>query len=813
MAALHDVGAALRIGARGVARRPTQSAAVVMTMAVGIGVTIGVGSVFYAVLLAPLPYAEPHEIQQVVWENEGRRASQVSPAPVRALDEATEGVAEVAVARLRDLSLRDGELPRRIRGVVTTAESFATLGVPAQLGTLPTADDDRPGGPCTLMIGHGLWVDAFASDPAVIGRTVRLDTAPCVVLGVMPESFEFPGPYFAPGSAWVLAGPAGVDWAASGRGFLTFLRPLPGVTPAQLKGALASASGAVEAEGRLVATEWSAGTRAASKRRLGVLLAAALLVLLLAALNVLTLRIARGWERLDEVRTRVALGANRSRILGLLGVESAILTAVGGGLGVAVALGIIELARRMQSFYIPRMDEAALGVGGVVACLLLATVIGALGAAAPAFQAWRQAGRNVGRGPQRGASERGRRRLGRMLIAAETSLALVLLAGAGLLLESYRTRVGVDPGFDAERLLHARVTPSAGVAGQGRGGPDSRTTMYTQLEEHVSALPGVEGVALAFVPPGVGDDASQRIEIVGQGADESGTPSRTVWRPATASYFEVLGIPVLEGQGLGSGVDRGVVVNQTFVRRFLNGGPAIGQSIRRPTGASGSGASGTAATGDADLPWQIVGVVADVKEGYAYDPTPPAVYALLRDDPPSSVAILARTRGPALDQAPAVRRAVADVSPDQPVYALTALTVILDSEYGLNRLALALLAVFAASALVLTVGGIYGVVTHAVGRRLREVGIRIAVGARVDQIRWFLVRDNGVAVWIGTAVGLVIVALSGDVLRSLTPEWSGVDPLLLAVAAVVIVAAGAASSYLPARRASKLDPLRILRSE
>ena len=790
---LTELTASLRIAGRSLLRRPGPSLAAIVTLGVGAGVVTATASVAHAVLWAPLPYPEPEELRQVVWEEDGRRSSLVPAEGVARLRETVSGQVRLGLARFQDVALLVGESPRRVRGVIVSGETLPMLGVEPTLGRLPTPAEDLPGGACLAVLGQGIWQEVFGAERRVVGSTVRLASGPCTVVGVMPPDFAYPKPYFAPGEMWLLPGPARAELEPDGGpGFLVFARGGDG----ELSGALGDASRATLA-GRFVATRWSEGSRSASRDRLMLLLVAAVLVLVLASLNYSVLRFARTWERRPELATRVALGAGGLRVLALEGVETLVLGTLGGAAGVGVAASLVVLIQRLRSFHIPRMEEASLGGGMAAACVGLGVAVAMLGAAWPTLRALSGANGSLETLRQGRGSRFGARRLGRVLVSTQTGLAVLLLAGAGLLYESYRDLTRLDPGFDPERLLHARFTPPPDV------GKEERVQLYREMEARISALSGVEAVTLTWVPPGLGEAPAEVVRVAG-GEERPAAERRVIWRPITPSYFETLGTPLRSGEGLDSPVDRPVVVNEAFVRRFLAGEVPLGRTVRR----EGPGGKGGPEEG-----WTIVGVAPDIHERYAYAPAPPVVYVGLRDEPPTSVALLARTQGTPGEEAEALRSTVASVAPDQPVYGVRAMTEMLRAEYDLNRLALGLLAVFAWAALVLSIAGVYGIVSHAVGRRTREIGIRIALGAERPGVRWLVVRDSGMAAAVGGLGGVGLVLVLADALTVLTPAWTGVAPGPLAFAVLVVGGAALASAYLPARRASSVDPIRILSAE
>jgi putative ABC transport system permease protein len=503
------------------------------------------------------------------------------------------------------------------------------------------------------------------------------------------------------------------------------------------------------------------------------------------------------------VATRVALGASRGRLLGDLAVETGLLTLLGAGAGLLVAAWSLDLIVALRSYYVPRMEEVTLDLFAVATCLTLAGSVGLAAAFAPALEIPRARASRTMRAGSRGAGgRRGVRRLGGFLVAIETALALVLLAGAALLNQSYRALTDLDPGFDTDGLLHARVTPSAARY------PDAsaRAALYRRLEDELLALPGVRAVALGNVPPGVGAGGEQPLEVAGT-SSSAGRPAHGAWRSVGEAWFATLGVALRRGQALDASGDgaRVAVVNEAFVRHHFPGGGELGAEVRMVP----SGAGATAP----ESPWTIVGVVADVHEEYVYSPVPPTVYVPLAANPPGSVAIVAQVDGDPLALARPLRLAVARVDPELPVFGVRDLAYLLESEYDLNRLGLALLALFSGAALLLAVAGVHGVVSHSVERRMGELGIRVALGAlRADIVR-IVLGDSLRASVVGVAVGVGGLLLVGDRFGALTPRWTGLSPLVLAASAGAVIAVALTATLLPTRRALAADPVEALRRE
>lgn len=787
-----------RYAARTLSRRPGYTAVAALTLALGTGVATAVGSLVHRVVLAPSPYEDPDRIVQIALDQEGRRTVMLPRRAARALLDAAPEYLSLGVASFRDVALGSSGAPERVRGTVVTGSTLSFLGVDPILGRLPDPSDDAPDGPCVTVLSHELWNRVFGGSPDVVGEFARLDGAPCVVLGVMPEGFAYPAPYYAPGDLWLLAGPTGVDWSSWDDWFMVFGRIGPGVDRATVRARLQAIPAAEGTGGHFTTMRWAGYIRADARQRLLILLAAAMFVLVIACVNLVTLQIGRTVDRREEVATRIALGASRGRLLRLLAAEAGLITLLGAAGGLLAAMLSVDLIVALRSFHIPRMEEVSIDGTAVLICVALAALVGLVSAGVPALALGRPAAGSElrrGRGLTTGLR---RRRFGRLLVTVETALAIVLLSGAALLLRSYDALTDLDPGFRSAGVLHARVTPPPSRYPDGA----SLSAFFREAEERIRALPGVVDLAVTQVPPGVGAGAGRAFEIVGR---PSGTadPLRTAWRSVSPSYFRTLDIPLLRGGGLDEHRDgpHAVVVNETFVRRFFPGGEALGETIRPLSGA------GT------DAVWRIVGVVGDVHEEFVHSPVPPTVYVRYDDAPGRSMVFLARGTGEPTALAQPIRRTVATIDPDLPLFAVRDLDFLLSGEHDLNRLGMVLLALFAGAALLLAVAGIYGVVAHAVGRRLQEMGIRIALGALGRNVILLVVRDSFRFAVLGGALGVGVTFLLGDRLRALTPEWVGLAPGVVAGAALAVILVAVLAAWIPARRAASADPVSALQTE
>ncbi|HKG90973.1 MAG TPA: ABC transporter permease [Gemmatimonadaceae bacterium] len=834
----------LKFAVRSLARAPGFTAAVVLTLALGIGANAAIYSVVRGVLLEPLPFERPEQIV-TVWEDlrqPGLERSTVSPpefADLAARATGRGGALEQAAVHVgvnRNVSgvcAANGGAgcdPERLQGAAVTAGFWPTLGVRPLLGRVFAADEDRPGAR-VVVLSHALWRRRFAADPALVGRTVVLNLEPHLVLGVMPPGFRFPGA--GPESAaefWIPMGFEPADLAEEQRGshFLSMIGRLrPGVTPAMAQGALTAAARAMAREHPATYVTPEIGTTvvtlaesltAGARAPLLLLFGAVAMVLLVACANVANLVLVRAAGRRREIALRSALGATAWRIVRQLLAESLVLAAAAGALGALVALWARRALVALGPAELPRLDEVR--VDGAVLAFTAAVALGStvLAGLAPS-------GAVIGRGPARpdrgfGLTSRGARApaYGPLLVALEAALALVLLAGAALLGRSFARLTSVDAGFDAERLLTLRVALPG-----SRYTPAAAADFYARLLDRVRALPGVQGAEAAAVLPLAGGGWDVSFTPLSAGGPHAPDNPSTEYRPVSPGFLGAMGVPLLAGRAFdarddgdrAAGAPLAAVVNEAFVRRYVDGGrpaAALGRRARLPL----------LGVRDTVHVREIVGVVGDVRGG-SLDARPvPEMYVPMAQQPQHAMILVVRARPAAgraavLALAGPVRDAVRALDPAQPVYGVRTMDELLSRSLSQRRFQLWLLGAFAGAALLLAALGVYAVVSHAVAQRAHEIGVRVALGAgRADVMR--LVLGRGMApVAVGLAAGLLgalaLTRLLPHLLGRLLYETSPTDPAALAAAALLLAGAALAATWLPSRRATRVDPTAVLRGE
>jgi len=805
----------LRYGARMLVKQPSFTLMAVITLALGIGANTAIFSVVNTVLLKPAPYRDPQRLIQLVRTQQGRRREQVPPADFVDWREQSQAFEKLGAAQLFDANLSGGDAPERARGVRVTASIFPLLGVQPLVGRWPQESEDRAGGEPVAVISYSLWQQRYGADPAIIGRSLSINSRSHSVIGVMPDGFNFPAPYFSPGALWVLSGQQGTKWSDRTAGsLLVFARLKEGVSVDQAQAEMETIAARLARQypetnngTGVMLTIYGGTSIAASRPRLLLLFAAAGLVLLIACVNVVNLLLSRGMDRRREIAIRAALGAGRRRLVRQMLTESLLLFVIGGGLGLLAAMWGVELiVAHLRSFYLPRMEEAT--VDGTVAgfSFLLSLLAGAVAGLFPALQYSEvKLAASLNESGRSGGASGGWRRFQKVLIVSEVALSLVLLAGAGLLLRSFRQISRVDPGFKLENLRHLRMTLPAEKYPTGR----EQAAFYLQAVEQISTLPGVVAACAVDVPPGVGEGARHSFVVAGEPTSPSANEKRkAALRAITPDYFRTLEVSLKQGRAFtpADTADRPriAIINETLQRQAFPNQAAIGGRLRVSTSES----SGK----EADS-WEIVGIVADLKEEYLYRPVPPTIYLPLAQSQKNSVALLVRTASQAQDVVPDIRRRMRALDREQPLYGIRWLDRMLASEIDLHRLSLVLLSIFAILSLVLAMVGIYGVITHAVRQRTQEIGIRLALGAEPSQILRLVLGEGLQMIALGVGIGLLATWWLTRFLQTLLYGVSGTDLLTLAVVSLILAAVALLACYFPARRATKVDPMVALRYE
>ena len=805
---IHD----LQYAARMLFKRPTFSAIVVITLALGIGANTAIFTVVDAALLRGLPYKNPERLMQV-WENipqeksHQREASYPDFIDWKTNNRTFESMAGFGQA---GLILNGSDSSDMIAGARVSAEFFHVLGVEPLLGRTMAGDDDQPSADRVVVVSHGAWERRFGADRNLVGRSINLSGSAYTVAGVLPASF-----HFAPLGDAELFVPLNPPAEIRGRRFMHFVRVVgrlkDGVTIQQAQSDMnAVGTGIAQADpnGHANATLKLVGLRdqivGNVRPILLVLLVAVAFVLLIACANVANLFLVRSASRRKEMAVRAALGASRGQLARQLLMESLLLSLVGGLFGLGLAhWGVGFLVNAIPATQLARMPYLR-GVGLNVNILAYTGVIsllsGVIFALVPVFQSNKSDlhGTLKEGGRSSGAAVRSRLRSG--LVAAEIALTLMLLIGVGLLLKSTFRLLSVDPGFDTRNLLTLRVA----LIGPGYAKESQRAAFQQQLIERVQALPGVISVAtVGKLPLGGGGDTGTPI-IDGRANDAKLTGPEANVRTVSANYFSTLGVPLTSGRVFSENdtldAPRTLVVNQAFVRTFFPHQDPISHQLSFIWNSQ---------------PRTIVGVVGDENVNTLDAPVTPVIYFPYTQDPEQDLNVVVRTRQDPLSLAGAVRGEIHSLDRGLPVFGVASMSQMIEDSPSTftRRYPAILIGVFAGVAMLLAAIGLYGVISYSVAQRTQELGVRIALGAQRRDI-FRLVLGQGLAVTIlGVGIGLAGSFALTRFLSSLLFEVGPNDPMIILSGVALMIIVALAASYFPTRRAANVDPLVALRYE
>ncbi len=795
----------LRFAARSLRRRPAFAALVVATLALGIGATTAVFSVINGVLLRPLPYSDPDELV-MVWsydtQSEPARGSMSVP-DIHSLQE-TAVFSAVEGWTPGSYTLTGGAAPVEVDGARVTGSLLGVLEGAPHLGRDLRAEENSPDAPYVAVVSYGFWMDRLGADPNVVGSTIDLDQQTHEIVGVMPAGFEYPDR----AEVWV---PHRTDLSSCGRGCQTLLavgRLAPGVDAAEAAERVASTAAVLAAE--YPDSNQFKGLRVESmidvvvggvRGGLWVLLGAVGGVLLIACANVANLLLVRSASRTTEVAVRSALGASPRRVVGGTLAESALLAALGGGFGVAVAALAVRAFRFVPPDTVPRMETVALDTPVLLFGAALTVVVTLLFGLAPALGL----ARGTAASALGGAARSGHRREARFrsaLLAAEVGLSVVLLAGAGLFMRSLAELQSVDLGFDQTEVVRFNLDLPRSTY------PELAqiTDFYQRLERRLGDVPGVEAVGSAWDPPLWSGRIYGSVRIFDRPPPEPGEERDAAIRPATPGFFEVLGLRLLEGRGILPGdVEQplGVaVVNEAFVRDHFPAEDPLGRTFRMSASFGWRPAEG----------FRIVGVVGDVRARPTAE-ADPAIYVPHTQFGPGRLSVHLRGRAGTEGLIPAARAIVQEMDPNLPLTRVETMQQAMVDATGTTRFYLALVGAFAILAVVMTGVGLFGVVSFLVSRRTREIGVRVALGAGAGRVRSMVVVQGLMPAFWGVVAGVSVTILTGRVIDSLLFMVRARDPLVLAGVVALLFALTILATLVPARRATRVDPVVALRAE
>jgi putative ABC transport system permease protein len=800
----------VRYAIRRLVKSPGFSIVAVLTLALGIGANSAIFSVVNGVLLKPLPYAEPDRLVGLYHLFDGHRATMSGPnfTDVRKLSKTLSDAA--AIARSRVILTGQGE-PVRLDGAEVSASLFNLLGVRPILGRTFNDDENQPGHNKVAVLSYGLWQQRFGGDRRVLGRRITLDGMPIEVVGIMPKDFAYP----AGRVIWTpLEYTEQFTTSQRGAWYLSAVGRVKTGIPIE------QATAEIQTIGKQLAKQYpdmneGLGFTAISlheamvgdiRQAVFVLLGAVGFVLLIACTNVANLLLARAATRETEMAVRSALGAGRGRLVRQLLTESAILGAAGGALGLLLAIWGVDALISLEPQGIPRLSEIRIDTTVASFTLALSIATGLLFGLVPAFHSTSASLSGSLKEAGRGAlTTRGGARMRGALVIAEMALAVMLLAGAGLLIRSFTKLASVDPGFHATQALTFELSL-----------PDSRyekepqqVGFFDQLLPRLRAIPGVQSAAAAMSLPLSGSNFVLTFEVAGRPpVPPSQQPAMQI-RVATPEYFQTIGIPLKRGRSFTEDDRLGsppvVLITESAARQYFPNEDPIGKKITLGWGRG----KGTPRAGG-----EVVGIVGDVKEAGLDEAEPPQLYMPYRQWPVQSMSIVLKTAVPPATVTDAARRAVYATDPNMPAANVRTLEQIVARSISQPRFYTTLLAIFAGLALVLAAIGIFGVLSYAVAQRTREIGIRMALGAQGRTVLGLVVRQALLLAAAGVGIGVILaLGLSRSLVSKMLFSTSPHDAATFVSVAALLGAVALVASYIPARRATRVDPIVALRAE
>jgi putative ABC transport system permease protein len=792
----------LRYASRQLRSNPGFTIVTILVLALGIGVNSSLFAVINGVLLRPLPFPHPGDLVQI-WESnpsQGKLQEVLSPYNFVDWQKQSSTIAEMAVYGYESFALITGTDPQRMPGVLVSSRFFEVFGVKPILGRTFSADDERPESH-SVVLSYGAWQGRFHGDPNVAGKPVTLNGEPFTVIGVMPDAFQFPE------ASTELWGTPAFDLNAIGRGHHGSFgvgRIKRGVALSQTQAEMTTIARRLEQQypgtnrGSTVSLvplqeEMVGGFR----RALFLLWGAVTLVLLIGCANVAHLLLARSVSRQKEFAIRTALGAGRPRLIRQLLTESTILAVAGGLLGLALSPWGIQLLMAGGGRIVPRTQgihvDGQVVAFTTVACLITAIIFGLI----PAFRASRVDLAAAVKRSGWDAPSGGSYRLRSVLVVSELALSVMLLIGAGLLMKSLWQLQHVDPGFDARNVLSMRLSlPESQYTGSRE-----RAVLYQELVDRIQALPGVEGAAATNDLPFGGSRSGTSFDIDGL-PPVPGESRHSDYRTVSSGYFNLMRIPLLKGRAFIEADNRReaprvVIINEALLDRYWRNANPVGQRLILH-----------------DKSYEVIGVVGNVRHDDLTASGTAEIYVSQYQGNAPPWTFFAIRCGPRIASLiPAIRNAVREVAPAEPVYDIRTMPERLSQSIAPQRFNALALAVFASFALLLATIGIYGVVAFSVERRTHEMGIRMAVGAQPVDVLLLVVRQGVTLGLLGIALGVAGALVAGRIIGSMLYGTAAADPPTYLFVSLTFLAISLLASYVPARRAARLDPMVALRWE
>jgi putative ABC transport system permease protein len=806
-----DLWQDLRYGLRMLAKNPGFTIVAVIALALGIGTNSAIFSVVNTVLLRPLPYKNPERLAMVWEENSKQGFPHDTPSPANFADWRDQNHVFESMAAIADISfnLTGAGDPERIDGQRVSASLFSLLGVEPQLGRAFRAEENRPGANHVVIIGHGLWQRRFGADPGIIGKPINLNGESFTVVGVMPRTFQFPA---RTDQLWVPIAFDAKEGGSRGNHYLGVIARMKlGVTLQQAQAEMTTI--ATRLQQQYPETNTSIGAVVTPlhehvvgdiKSALLVLLGAVSFVLLIACANVANLLLARAAVRQREIALRLALGAGRARLIRQFLTESVLLAAFGGGIGLLLAVVGLSVLKRFIPPNISQAEAITIDAKVLIFTVLVSLMTGLIFGLAPATQAANFNLNDTLKESDRdsAAGSRGNRIRG-LLVISEVAVSFILLIGAGLLINSFLHLRNVDPGFRAEKVLTMKIVlPELRYSDK-----EKRGVFYRELIRRVEILPGAVSAAVATNLPLTETGNSVGVSIEGRADPAPDRVPIVITRIISPRYFETMGIPLLKGRAF-TEEDKTetespsvVVISETTARSFWPGEDALGKHIK------------VGSPSNNENKWlTVIGVMKDVRQfELVVEPKPQMYLPFTQANFFEPRALVVKTNLEPLSLAATVRKTVWEIDKDQPVSDITSMESIVSESVARQRFSMLLLGIFATLALVLAAVGIYGVMSYSVAQRTREIGIRMALGAQRNDVLKLTIGQGLRLVITGVVIGLAAAFALTRVMSSLLFGISATDPMTFVTISVVLVSVAVLASYIPALRATRVDPMLALR--
>jgi len=803
-----------RYALRMLRKNPGFTAVAVLTLALGIGANTAIFSVVYAVLLKPLPYANPDQLVSAFAADtqEGVPEDGTSYPNFEEWRAQNHVFSELATIDFHQLTLTGRGEPSEVNTCVVTPEHFAVLDVKPLQGRVFFPEDGKRGAPPVVIVSENLWRGTLGADPKILGSSIILDKRPFTVVGIMPASFRSPFINSKP-EVWIplVQDPLFGSWMArrGGHWLAVFARLKPGVSIAQAQAEMDAISARLASEYPAENKGWTVRLVPMQKEIVGdvrtallVLLGAVGLVLLIACANIANLLLTRATSRSKEIAIRIALGAGRARIIRQMLSETAVLGLLGGIIGIALAYAGVQALSSLMPEGLPRLNAIRVDNFVLVFALALSAASSVAFGLVPAmFSANSNIQANLREGGG-GSGESGNRRRARSFLAAsEIALAMVLLVGAGLLLRSFSKLTAVSPGFNADHLVKAEIS----LPQYQYSTPQQWIAFSDELLARVQAQPGMKDTAVAIPLPIVNGKINLAFDIVGTPPASEGESRLADYASVSPEYLRVMGIPLLAGRFFSQqdifSASQVSVISKTFAQRYFPNQDPIGKRLN----------FGFPPNGDVDR--EIVGIVGDVRDVSLGEAPGPMMYVPYAQAPFWGANLVVKSTLSTDAVAAAIRQEVQKIDKDLPITEVGKMPDFIDASVSQQRFRTFLLGLFAAMALVLAATGIFGVIAYSVACRTNEIGIRVALGASRSAILRMILRETLLLTLAGLLVGVPCALAASHLIGHLLFGVSANDPLTLATVAFILAAVATLAGYIPARRAMQVDPMLALRHE